>query len=388
MAEYPDSRWVEVDLEAIKHNYRQIRRFVNEGVKILSVVKADAYGHGAVPVGRVLEKMGTDMLGVTTVEEGRKLREGGITIPILVFGPFLPEDVPAIARSGLTVTVAGLETLRFLKDYAAGAGTRAAIKIHLKVETGLGRTGIWPQDVVYAARQAASLPGLELEGVYTHLATAMWNNKAFAREQFALFRQALGFLEEAEAGRNLLRHISNSAAVIDLPEMNLDLVRVGTLLYGQYPNPRQEGTLDLKNPWSLKARVVYIRELPPGKTVGYGRTYKTRRPTRIALLPVGFVDGLQVEPVLKPAGFWELIKGMAKLMLQYLGITRANQAVIFTRGKGRLIGKIGMQLSTVDITGLPEVEIGAVAEIPARRTAVSAALPRLYLEKSPEEAGL
>ena len=382
MAGYPDSRWVEVDLEAIRHNYRQIRRFVDKNVKILSVVKADAYGHGAVETARVLEEMGTDMLGVTTVQEGRKLREGQIAAPILVFGPFLPEEIAVAAGHDLTVTVAGLETLRFLEKAAVSYSHR--IKIHLKVETGLGRTGLWPSETAETIRQVADIPGLELEGIYSHLATAMQNDKRYAYKQFNCFQETLALLEKEGLNRNFTRHISNSAAVLDLPEMNLDMVRVGTLLYGQYPHPRQEGRLDLKNPWSFKARVIYIRELPPGHSVGYGRTYKTKRPTRIAVLPVGFADGLQVEPVLKPTSLWELLKGMAKLVLQYLGITRSVQKVVFARGRGELIGKIGMQLSLVDITGIPGVEIGTVADIPVRRTAVSSDVPKLYWEEKPE----
>lgn len=384
MGNYHYSRWVEVDLEAIKHNYRQIRRFVDEKVKILSVVKADAYGHGAVETGRVLEELGADMLGVTTVEEGRKLREGRISVPILVFGPFLPEDIETIAGTDLTVTVAGFETLKILSKECDKYNRK--IKVHLKVETGMGRTGLWPQETAGAAREVAAACGLVLEGVYSHLATAMWDNKSYAHKQYALFKQALTLLEREDPDKHLTRHISNSAAVLDLPEMNLDMVRVGTLLYGQYPNPRQEGTLDLKNPWSMKARVVYIRDLPPGHTVGYGRTYKTSRRTRIALLPVGFADGLQVEPALKPANIWELIKGMAKLILQYLGITRSVQAITFARGKGKIIGKVGMQLSMVDITGIPEVEIGTIAGIPARRTAVSSTVPRLYLKDEVQDS--
>ena len=382
MVDYPDPRWVEIDLEAIRHNYRQIRQFVDDGVKILSVVKADAYGHGAVETARVLEKTGTDMLGVTTVAEGRILREGGITAPILVFGPFLPGETAAITSYDLTVTVAGFEALRLLAKEADQTGRK--IKIHLKIETGLGRTGLWPRETVAAVKEAAVLPGLELEGVYSHLATAMFTDKSYARTQFGAFRETLAALEKEGLNSGMIRHISNSAAVLDLPEMNLDMVRVGTLLYGQYPNPAQEGRLALKNPWSLKARVIYLRDLPPGHSVGYGRTYKTAHHTRIALLPVGFADGLQIEPVLKPAGLWELVKGIAKLVLQYLGITRANQAIVFPQGKAKLIGKTGMQLSAVDVTGIPGVEIGTVAEIPARRTAVSSAVPRVYVGEEPE----
>lgn len=370
-------RWVEVNLDAIRHNYRQIRQRLDRQVKILSVVKADAYGHGALEVARLLESAGTDMLGVTTVDEGKKLREGKVSVPILVFGPFLPEEMETIAEHGLTATVSALEALSWLKQAPLRSGR--PIKLHLKVETGMGRSGLWPDQVVEAAEEIMSRPGLVLEGVYSHLATAMWPDKSYALHQFRVFQQAVNKLEKAGIN-GLIRHISNSAAIVALPEMQLDMVRVGTLLYGQYPHPRMAGVLDLQDPWTMKAKVLQVRELPAGHSVGYGRTYKTSRRTKIALLPVGFVDGLQVEPVLKPVNLWELVKGMIKLILQYLNYTGANQAFEFPQGKGSIIGKVGMQLTVVDVTGVPGVEVGTAARVPVRRTAVSPAIPRVYLE--------
>lgn len=370
------TRWVEIDLDAVTHNYRQIRNSTGRETKILGVVKADAYGLGALEVARSLEKAGVDMLGVTTVEEGRQLREAQIAAPILVFGPFLPQELPAIERENLTITVAGKEQLQWLSDYAF---SRRKVKVHLKVETGMGRTGFWPQEIVAAARDVQANPGLVLEGVYSHLATAMWKDKRYARRQFDLFQKALANLEEAGIN-GLVRHICNSAATLDMPEMHLDMVRVGTILYGQYPSPALEGRLELRDPWAFKARVAYVRELPPGHSVGYGRTFKTHRTTRRALLPVGFTDGFQLEPVLKPVSLWEVFKGLVKLVLHYLNHPRVTPAVTFPGGCGRIAGKAGMQLVMVDVTGIPGIEAGTVAQLALRRTSVSAAVPRVYLE--------
>ncbi len=372
------ARWIEVDLDAIKYNYRQIRELIPRPVKMLGVVKGDAYGHGAVEVARVLEEMGIDMLGVTTVNEGKSLREAGISTPILVFGPFLKEDVSAIIDYSLTATVAGREVLEWLEEGLAKAG--GTVKIHLKVETGMGRTGVWPQDVLEVVSRIAKVPNFYLEGIYSHLATAMWQNKSYAEEQYNIFRKVLNDL--ARENVNIpIKHLANSAAVLDLPHMQLDMVRVGTLLYGQYPAPEMGKKLKLKDPWSLKAKVVYLRTLPAGHSVGYGRTYKAKRETKVAVLPLGFVDGLQMEPVQKPASILELLKGIVKLFLHYLDHPLVSQSITFPGGRGRLIGKVGMQLSMVDVTNLEEIEIGTVATVPARRTAVSPALPIVYLEE-------
>jgi alanine racemase len=372
------ARWVEVDLDVIKHNYEQIRELVPRPVKMLGVVKADAYGHGAVEVARVLEKLGIDMLGVTTAEEGKELREAGVTAPILVFGPFLKEDVNTIIDYCLTATIGNRESVQWLQDGLAQRG--GTVKVHLKVETGMGRTGFWPRDALQVISEISAVSGLYLEGIYSHLATAMWKNKRYAQEQYTIFKNVLDNL--ARENINIpIKHLANSAAVLDLPHMQLDMVRVGTLLYGQYPAPELEKKIKLKDPWSLKAKVIYLRNLPAGHSVGYGRTYKARRETKVAILPLGFVDGLQTEPVQKPANILDLLKGIAKLVLHYLGHPLVSQPVIFPGGRGRIIGKVGMQLSMVDVTTLKGIEVGTVATVPARRTAIRPTLPVVYREE-------
>jgi alanine racemase len=383
-----ENRWVEVNLDAIRHNYRQIRQHVTEQVKILSVVKADAYGHGAPEVARVLAAAGTDMLGVTTVAEGKRLREHGITAPILVFGPFIAEEAHTIRDYDLTATVASLEALAYLQQALAWGrqtpdSVKQQIKIHLKIETGLGRTGLWPHQVLEAAREIDNTPGLIFGGVYSHLATAMWRNQSYALRQLQIFTQVTDELEKA-GFQGYIKHLANSTALLNLPQMHLDMVRAGTILYGQHTNPALTGGLSLQDPWSLQARVVYLRELPAGHSVGYGRTYITPRTTTVAVLPVGFADGFQVEPVFKPAGLGELLRGIIKLILQYLNYRRVTQPVVFTAGKGYIIGKAGMQMTMVDVTGITGVEIGSIAQLPARRTAVSPMIPRLYIGTTAE----
>ncbi|PKM87032.1 MAG: alanine racemase [Firmicutes bacterium HGW-Firmicutes-12] len=380
----PSTKWVEIHLDAIEHNYLQVRQRLDDKTRLLGVVKADAYGHGALEVARVLEKMGVDMLGVTTVEEGCQLRENQISIPILVFAPFLPDEVEKIISYDLTVTVAAKEQIEWLKQALLSNSpdiNSPDIKVHLKVETGMGRTGFMPAEITEAAREVLAVPGLILEGVYSHFATAMWKNKRYAKLQLKLFQETLQKLEQAGINE-LVKHISNSAAILDLPEAQLDMVRTGTLLYGQVPSPRHEGMLELMDPWLFKARIIHLRELPAGYGVGYGRTYKTTRKTMVAILPIGFMDGFQMEPVLKPAGFWELLKGGIKQFLYYINHPLVTPSVLLPGGGARIIGKVGMQLTMINVTGIKGAEIGTEVRIPVRRTAVSLAVPRLYLQDS------
>lgn len=377
--------WAEIDLGAIRHNFREIRRRVNAGTKIMGVVKADAYGHGALEVSRTLETAGADMLGVTTVKEGERLREDGITLPILVFAPFIPQEIKTVIRADLTVTVSSHEMVEWLKEFLERTGHR--VGVHLKVETGMGRTGVWPEEAVSIAREIVSCNGLQLEGIYTHLATAMWKDKNYVRKQARVFEGVLRDFA-AEGFPDMIRHIGNSAVVLDHPELYYDMVRTGTLLYGQYPAPHLEGRLNLKDPWSLKARVISLRDMPPGHPVGYGRTYVTRRKTRVAVLPVGFADGFEVEPIARPAGWADLLKRIAKLILQFFNHKWVRQYIYFKEGKGPVIGKVGMQLTMVDVTGIKDVAVGSTAVVPVRRTAVSAAVTRVYLNaEASQEAG-
>jgi len=371
------TRWVRIDLAAIRHNYRQIRSRLQPHVRFLAVVKGDAYGHGAVEVSRLMEEMGADMLGVTTVEEGLHLRREGITLPILVFSPFLPEEADYIVENDLTATIAGMDAIAWLGE--AAQRQQRQCSLHLKIETGMGRTGLWPAQIKEAVQAIERFPFLELSGIYSHLAVAAWPKSDYTEKQFGIFCRAMEELDKLGYPR-LIKHIANSAALLKYPHMHLDMVRAGTLLYGQYPAPELAREIALQDPWNFEAKVSYIRDLPAGHSVGYGRTFIAKRPTRVAVLPVGFSDGLQMEPVLKPVGLLDLLKGIAKLILLYLGHPRMDVPVIFPGGRGRIIGKVGMQLSMVDITGIPGVEIGTVGRLPLRRTAVNPCIPRCFVD--------
>jgi alanine racemase len=229
MGEYEFTRWVEINLDAVVHNFREVRRLVSPDVKIMAVVKSDAYGHGAVEISHALEEAGADMLAVTTIEEGRELIQNGITLPVLVFAPLLPSQVKTVLDYGLIPTIDSIAALEALARQAAEIGIKAGF--HLKVETGMGRSGVLPEEVGHFISRMHSLSSLSLQGIYSHLATAMAGKKHHAQKQFQVFCRVLDQFKKEQYPYGTA-HISNSAALLDLREMELDMVRVGTLLYG------------------------------------------------------------------------------------------------------------------------------------------------------------
>lgn len=371
---HPYVRWIEIDLDAIIHNFCQIRQLVPPAVKIMSVVKADAYGHGSAQVAGALAEAGTDMFAVTTIEEGLELIQAGIKNPILVFAPILPDQADLVLEHGLMPTIDDWEALHALASAAAQKNIKGSF--HLKIETGMGRTGIPSLEVSQFLQEIKELPQLQLAGVYSHFATAMMKDKSFAHKQLSIFLQAVREIKREVSGE-VLAHIANSAAILDLPDTYLDMVRPGTLLYGQYPSPHVSKKIDLQDPWQMKGRIISVKKLAPGDSVGYGRDFVTKKPREIGVVPVGYADGFGVLPHTRPAKFYDLVKSTAKLLSQILGMIAPNYMIY---GKERLpvVGRIGMQLSMIDITG-KGIARGETVQIPIRRTTAGGKITRVYL---------
>ncbi|HHW09688.1 MAG TPA: alanine racemase [Firmicutes bacterium] len=284
----PRPLWVEIDLAAIRHNVRQLLA-ANKGRALLAVVKADAYGHGAIEVARVALSAGAAWLGVVSAEEGAALRRAGITAPILILGAFFPGEESFIFSHRLTPAVATEESLVSLCRWAATRTGGEPPTVHLKVDTGMGRLGFRLPEVVRAAGTLAA-HGVRIDGLFTHLATADEADLAYAHQQLAAFAEIRRrLLERGIAPRWL--HAGNSAALARLPMAEDNMVRSGISLYGLYPSPAVPPCLDLRPALSFKARVVAVRRLPAGSTVSYGATYVTKRETNIVTLPVGYADG-------------------------------------------------------------------------------------------------
>ena len=286
--------WAEINLANIRHNYLSIRSRLPDGCRFLGVVKADAYGHGAVQVSRLLQDAGADYLAVAGLDEAMELRQNGIFLPILILGHTPPEYTETLIRNDITQAVTCLAKAEEYSREASRLGR--TLRIHIKVDTGMSRLGFLCagphfDDGVENILYACSLPGLESEGIFTHFAVSDEpgeDNEAYTRAQFGLFLRVIDAVKERGV-RFAIRHCANSGAVLHYPEMALDMVRPGLLLYG-YGD--ESGTLDLKPCMRLMTRITTIKHYESGTSVSYGRRFVTDKLTRMAVLGIGYADGL------------------------------------------------------------------------------------------------
>ena len=383
--------WAEIDLDVLARDFAAVRQAANKNAKVCCVIKADAYGHGAVRMAQEFEALGADWFAVSNLEEALQLRLGGISRPMLVLGYTPPEEAATLAKHRISQCVYSLEYAQELSHYAVEAG--ATVNIHVKIDTGMSRLGFYFQDIsrdeatVQEVKAACALPGLYPEGIFTHFAVSDEGQAgdAFTMRQFGCFKEMIESLLR-EGISFAVRHCANSAAVFDYPLSHLDMVRAGTILYGQEGEAYQKqlgGTLE--DGWSLKARVVALEKLPKGHGVGYERAYITKRPTTVAIVPVGYSHGVGVEPVLRTKRLKDALKSVAKTMLRYVDHPRMR---VYVTGRGKkmpILGKVAMQLLMADATDVPDLAVGDVVTVPARRTTINGTLPKVYLPAA--EAG-
>jgi alanine racemase len=314
----------EVDLGAMAHNLRRMRG-VAQGARLYAVVKADAYGHGLVPIARWLEQQGVDGLCVALAEEGLALRACGVTVPILVLSGAYGDAHDRVIGAHLTPVVYSLAQIRAFSRAASGK----PVGVHLKVDTGMGRLGVLPEELPELLEAMRGLPDIRLDGVMTHFSSAD-SDDAVTRAQLARFQVALHTIRAAGFAPRLV-HAANSAGTCRLPEARFDLVRVGLALYGVPPAPGHGE--DLRAVMSLRSEVLALRELPAGSAVGYDQTYRTTRTSHIATVPIGYGDGL-----LRAA---------------------SNRGAMLVRGRRcPIIGRISMDLTTLDVTEVPDCAVG------------------------------
>ena len=278
----------EINLEAIRHNVRQIRRAVSPGAFIAAIVKANAYGHGAVKVSSAALAAGANGLGVAIAEEGAELREKGFTVPILVIGLTLPEQAQLLVDYNLVATISTPDAAQALAEAARKKGRPA--EFMLKIDTGMNRVGVRPDQALKFLQNLLSDPNLTLRGVFTHLATADAADKTYANQQLSSFTAVLNQITQAGLPLDWIS-AANSATIIDLTRGHFNMVRPGIILYGLPPSKEIRGDLNLIPAMQLKTRVVYIKEVPPGTKVGYGSTHTASQATLLATLPVGYADG-------------------------------------------------------------------------------------------------
>ena len=318
--------WAEIDLDALRHNVRAIRSLVGPTVELIAVVKANAYGHGAVPVAKSALAAGASRLAVHRVNEGVELREGGIEAPILLLGYAPLAAAATVVQYRLTPTVITKEFAAALDGYSG-----EPIPVHVKVDTGMGRYGVLPEEVVDFVRALNAMPHIVIEGIYTHFATADEADTSYMRRQFRIFRDVLSAVENAGV-RPLIRHACNSAATLAFPEAHLDAVRPGLALYGMEPSEERPSPVPLRPVLSLKSRVARVRTLPAGSSIGYGRTYTLEQPTRVALVPVGYGDG-------------------------YHRILSNRGQVLIHGQRARILGRVSMDQIVVDVNHIPDVQM-------------------------------
>ena len=270
------------------YNLAEVRRIAGPAVKISATVKANAYGHGALVIARAAEKGGADFLGVSSAAEGAELREGGLRLPILLYGLCLPEDAGNVIRSGLSATVAGEEGISIFEKAAAAAGKKAGL--HLKIDTGMGRFGCTAEDAPRLARRIQDSPHLVLEGVFTHFSTADEAERTFTQRQIEVFSSALKAMRGSGIKPGLV-HAANSGGLLGYPEALFSMVRPGIILYGYYPSQETSRPFVPRPVMEMKAPVLFVKKIKPGSPVSYGRGWTAEGETNIATLGVGYADG-------------------------------------------------------------------------------------------------
>ncbi|MEJ2283161.1 MAG: alanine racemase [Desulfobacterales bacterium] len=335
--------WAEVDLNAYGHNITELKRLTGKKTRLMAVVKANGYGHGAIEVARKALKSGAENLGVARIDEAVQLRQAGLDAPILIFGYTPLEMAETLIQYDLTQTVFAGETAAALSEIASRRGKK--ISVHIKIDSGMGRLGLLltqpsagqrsdrhERNAVQEALAISRLPGLMVEGLFSHFATADSADKSYAERQLAKFLDFAGHLRR-EGLEVPVKHAANSAALIDMPDSHLDMVRPGIATYGLYPSDDvNRDRVALRPVMTLKSRIVHLKKVPAGFNVSYGITYQTQKPTTIATVPVGYADG-----------FNRLLSNRGRMLVH-------GQKV-------PIVGRICMDLTMLDVGNVPQTEI-------------------------------
>jgi alanine racemase len=370
--------WAEVDLNQLETNFLALRRFLPEHVKIIAVIKADAYGHGTVPVARRLANLKADMLAVAILEEAIPIRQAGIRCPVLLLNGFWPDQEDEIIRQELTPAIYRLELLDRLKQAASRA--KRSVAYHLKINTGMSRLGVELEEALVLLQKGVHSSWTHCEGVYTHLSAAEDSQDPSNEAQLERFKKILTLVEQNGISVGW-RHAANSAGILNSKESWFDAVRPGLMLYGVNPLPFPTAELSFNPALSLKTRVMQVRSVQKGSAIGYGNAYTVSRDSVIATLPVGYADGL----------------------LRCL----SNCGQVLIRGqRAPIVGRISMDLTLIDVTQLTSIKVGDEVvligkqgdqEIRAEEVArlagtipyeilcrVGERVPRIYIDNSPE----
>ena len=337
MAEFLKRSWAEICLSAVEHNYRTVRSRLTDGCRVMAIVKADAYGHGDVPVATVLQNAGVEWFGVSNLEEAIHLRENGISCPILVLSYTPPEEAAQLAHYAVTQSLISGDYAVRLNEAAAAAGVTVAA--HVKVDTGMSRVGFFYHDedtdaaAIDEIAHACSLPQLAVNGIFTHFASAdEEDGEPFTRRQFSLFQNVVAALKQRGITFEL-KHCCNSAATLRYPDMHLDMVRPGIVLYGLAPSPFLADAAPLQPAMTLKTVVAQVKTVPSDTAVSYGRTFTTTGNTVVATVPLGYADG-----------YPRALSGLASMLVNGTRVP--------------LVGRICMDQCVLAVSNVPNVTAG------------------------------
>lgn len=324
--------WAEINLDNLAHNIREVRRLAEKQSQVMAVIKADGYGHGAAKIAQTLLDNGADCFAVAVLDEAIELRNAGFLVPIFILGYTQPERAAEVVKYDLEQSVYSFEAAKALSAEAIAQGKTA--KLHIKVDTGMGRIGFKADDeAVDIIRSIHALPGINIKGIFTHFAVADEADKSYTELQFKKFRWICDNLEE-KGIKIEIKHCGNSAAIIDLPEMHLDMVRAGIMLYGLAPSKAVKlNKLVLKEVMSLKVKISHVKELEPGQSVSYGRRFVAERRSKIASLPIGYADG-----------YTRLLTGKAEALVKGKRVP--------------VVGSICMDQCMIDVTGIEDIAVG------------------------------
>ena len=325
--------WIEIDINAIRHNLSQIKKLISNDTAILAPVKANAYGHGILEVSEALVDLSVDYLGVSTIDEAILLRKNGFNkIPILMLGSVLSKAAGLIVENNVTQTVGDMRLALAIEKCAKKQGKLA--KVHVKIDTGMGRIGVWHKDAMHLIKALCKMKNLRLEGVFSHFSSSD-ESSVLTHNQMQDF---LCLIEEIERlGIHIkYKHMANSMAVIDYKSSHMNLIRPGLILYGLWPKPSLSSSkIRLKPALTLKSSVVFLKDVPPGRTISYGGTHTTKNHTTIATIPIGYGDGLNRR--------------------------LSNKGYVIVRGKrAPIIGRVCMDQIMVDVGNIAGVKVGDI----------------------------
>lgn len=370
-------KWIEIDLDQVVGNLQAVKSIMTEGVTLIAVVKANAYGHGLKESARILYANGVNYFAVSYLEEALEIKREGISAEVLIFAPLVEEEEIRVAiKNQLTLTIASLYDCRLLEKVSNELGL--PVKVHVKMETGLARFGVEITELASLCQRLNNHKNIDLEGIYTHMADA--GNEAYTQKQFNLFMAGLAAVENLGI-KITMRHCANSTIFLKYPAMHLDAVRVGTLLSGQYPAGQFLQTLNIADPYKFKTRILTIKTLEKGSFLGYKRTYKLKKPAQIAVIPVGYVDGLAVDIANRPENFWDLLKKTLKSILAYFNLPRFSLQVKIRGKLYHIRGKVFMQMALLEIPISTSIIVGEEVEVPIRKTLARDEVRRIYISE-------